>query len=114
MVPISPIASISVIEKLSGQIIPSASISLPWPANISAASATNAEVLSTLKRTADIIWKRNWKDYWLSDAGQEELLQKIDERSKKPSGNGLSPLDYTKATKNAMLNLAGAAGDQGE
>ena len=79
------------------------------PDIIEAAQATNSQILSTLRRAAEIMRKRRWTDYWMSEAGQQELLQKIDLRNRKPSDNGLSPLDYSPETKKAMLSSAGVA-----
>ena len=50
----------------------------------------------------------------MSDAGQEELVRMLEERSKKPSGSSLYPLDYSEATKNNLLCSAGAAGGEHE
>ena len=83
------------------------------PNILDAAQATNAQVLATLRHAAEIIRKKKWTDYWMSEAGQQELLQKIDKRNQRPSDNGLSPLDYSEGTKKAMLSSAGVAGHDG-
>ena len=79
------------------------------PDILDAAQATNSQIISTLRHAAEIIRKKKWTDYWMSEVGQQELLQKIDTRNQKPSDNGLSPLDYSEDTKKAMLSSAGAA-----
>ena len=78
------------------------------PDIMEAAQATNSRILSTLRHAAEIIRKRKWADYWMSEAGQQELLQKIDSRNQQPSDNGLSVFDYSAETKKAMLSSAGA------
>ena len=52
------------------------------PNILDAAAATNAQVLGTLRHAAEIIRKKKWTDYWMSEAGQQELLQKIDKRNR--------------------------------
>ena len=84
------------------------------PSIIDTVKATNSQVLDTRNKAAEIIRKKRWKEHWMSEAGQEELVQMLEERSKKPSGNSLSPLDFTEATKHAMLSSAGAVGNDDE
>ena len=53
--------------------------------------------------------KKDRADYYLSDAGQQELLMKAEERAKRH----LCPLDYTDASK-ATLSATGPAGVRDE
>ena len=57
------------------------------PNIIDTSLATNTQVLNTLKKAAEIIRKIKWKEHWTSEAGQEELLQMLEERSQRPGGN---------------------------
>jgi hypothetical protein len=75
--------------------------------------SSNAEILASIRAAADAIAKKDKNDYWLTDAGQAELLRKIDERSKPPTAGGLSVFDYTQESK-AMLSAAGPAGHEEE
>ena len=68
-------------------------------------------ILQALRRAGDIIEKHQQNaDYWTSDAGQAELLRKIDERSRRPSPNSLNIFDYSQESK-AFLSSATAASD---
>ena len=80
-----------------------------------AENLTNSEVLANLVRASNIIANDTGTDYWTSDEGQAELLRMIQLESKPKSTTashpwgrtgtsttGLSPLDYTQASK-AML-----------
>jgi hypothetical protein len=75
--------------------------------------SSNAEILASIRAAADAIAKKDKNDYWLTDAGQAELLRKIDDRSKPPTAGGLSVFDYTQESK-AMLSAAGPVGHEEE
>ena len=68
---------------------------------------TNEEIIASLRQAAKIMAKKQMTEYWLSDDGQDELLRRIDERSRKP--DTLAVLDYNADTK-AMLSSAGTSG----
>jgi hypothetical protein len=55
---------------------------------------SSAEILTSLKKAANMMWMRDKTEYWLSDDGQSELLRRIDIRAKKPD-SGLSVFDYS-------------------
>jgi hypothetical protein len=72
-----------------------------------ACHCTNDELIASLRQAAKVMAKKQMTEYWLSDDGQDELLRKIDERSRKP--DTLAMLDYNADTK-AMLSSAGTSG----
>jgi hypothetical protein len=82
-------------------------------------SSTNFEILDALKRAGEAIDRQSKIDYWLTDAGQAELLRRYETTAKPPSSdraagslsNGLCVFDYTAESK-AMLSAASPAGDQ--
>ena len=90
------------------------------PGIIDTAKSNNAQVLDTLRRAEELLRKKRWADYWMTEDGQQELLKKAKERNKKPTNqNGyndrLCMFDYTEDTKRAMLSSAGtSSGDDGE
>jgi len=76
---------------------------------------SNGEILANLARASNLMMNSTGADYWISDDGQAELLRRIQlesgptsttaPRSWGRSGTsaaGLSPLDYTQASK-AMI-----------
>ena len=69
-------------------------------------------ILQALRRAGDILEKKQQSaDYWTSEAGQAELLRKIDERNRRPSPASpasLNIFDFTTESK-AFLNSASAA-----
>ena len=69
---------------------------------------SNAEILASLKKAANMMSMRDKAEYWLSDEGQSELLRRIDMRAKKPD-SGLSMFDYTSDTK--AISSAATASD---
>jgi hypothetical protein len=75
-------------------------------------ASSNVEILSCVRLAANTMAKKEKSDYWLTDAGQTELLRRIDKRSKPPSAGGLCVFDYTQESK-AMLSAAGPV-SQGE
>ena len=81
-----------------------------------AMSSTNADILSALKEVAAALDQRAKRNYWLTDAGQAELLRRYESTSKPPtdgtSGNGLCMFDYTPDSK-SMLSSASAAEHRG-
>ena len=72
-----------------------------------AGNCTNEEIIASLRQAAKVMSKKQMTEYWLSDDGQDELLRRIDERSRKP--DTLAVLDYNADTK-AMLSSAGTSG----
>ena len=78
-----------------------------------AKNSTNDELMEALKKAAEIITEKKRNEYWVSDDGQRELMEMIEERAKPPNQRGkvaaaLSELDYTAESK-AMLCSAGPA-----
>ena len=78
---------------------------------------TDAEILENLKRASVLMKNDTGTDYWTTDDGQAELLRRIQLEPKPPSTSdsaprsrgkcgtsaaGLSPLDYTQASKSIM------------
>ena len=78
----------------------------------STSRSTSAEILDALRRASQAINNETKRDYWMTDAGQAELLRKYESTAKPPSstgtGNGLCMFDYTQESK-AMLSSAGAS-----
>ena len=72
-----------------------------------AGNCTNEEIIASLRQAAKVMSKKQMTEYWLSDDGQDELVRRIEERSKKPET--LAMLDYNADTK-AMLSSAGTSG----
>ena len=80
---------------------------------------TNPEILAAIHKAANAMAAKKHSDYWLSDAGQAELLRMIDVRAAKHAPGhkepqypaSLCPLDYTQASK-AMLSPLGPAGQE--
>ena len=71
---------------------------------------SNEDIMKQLRQSARITKeKKDRADYYLSDAGQQELLMKAEERAKRH----LCPLDYTDASK-ATLSATGPAGVRDE
>ena len=68
-----------------------------------AGNCTNEEIIASLRQAAKVMSKKQMTEYWLSDDGQDELVRRIEERSKKPET--LAMLDYNADTK-AMLSSA--------
>ena len=62
----------------------------------------NSQICDTFQKQAKVFNKDNKTDFWLSDAGQTELLRRLDVDSNRHSSNGLSVFDYTAESK-AML-----------
>ena len=68
---------------------------------------TNAEVVKRLRDTEkQIREKKERLDYYLTEAGQKELLLKAEERSRQNPGRSLCIFDYSEASK-ATLSAAG-------
>ena len=69
---------------------------------------SNDDIVRNLRRAVQASKeKKDRADYYLSDAGQRELLLKAEERAKRH----LCPLDYTEASK-ATLSATGPAGGE--
>ena len=73
--------------------------------------SSNAAILASIQQAVDAIAKWEKNNYWLTDAGQAELLRKIDDRSRAPCAGGLCVFDYTQESK-AMLSSVGPGGQQ--
>ena len=71
-------------------------------------TCTNEEIIASLRRAAKAMSKKQMDEYWLSEDGQDELLRRIEERSKRPET--LAVLDYNADTK-AMLSSAASSGE---
>ena len=80
---------------------------------------SNGEILANLARASNLMMNSTGADYWISDDGQAELLRRIQLESKPTSTTaprswgrsgtsaaGLSPLDYSQASK-AMIEKGG-------
>ena len=55
---------------------------------------SNVEILTSLRKAANMMSMQDKTNHWMSDEGQSELLRRIDIRVKKPS-SVLIMLDYT-------------------
>ena len=96
-----------------------------------AGNFSNADVLYSLKKAADMMQAKTHCDFWLSDDGQAELLRRIQSESAPPRSEtarpswgrstsigaatpSLSPLDYTEASKAlfAKKSLSGLGGNE--
>ena len=92
-------------------------------------SSSNGMILDALRRAGEILKSNSRSDYWLSDAGQAELLrkledQRIDQEHRMQKDRNyprlLAPMDYTEATKAMMManskpalsSAGGAAGNE--
>ena len=80
-----------------------------------ASGLTNDQVLANLKAAATVMQRQSGIDFWISDAGQAELLRRIRSERKPPTATRpwgsststtaatLSVFDYTEASK-AMID----------
>ena len=98
------------------------------PGNLNDTKFTNAKILENLKRASTLMQLETGTDFWTSDESQSELLRRIQADSKHPptaprrwgssfcTGTpGLSPLDYTQASKDPIQKGSlGAVGSDEE
>ena len=77
--------------------------------------STNAEILDALKLAAKALEMEHRNKYWMTDAGQEELLRKYEAASKPSSAsqrcNAMFVVDYTAQSK-SMLSAATPSGGE--
>ena len=69
----------------------------------STSQMSNAEILVALKQAGQALADKSNLEYWLTDAGQMELLRKYKSNAKPPSSGspcpaGLYMFDYTEAS----------------
>jgi hypothetical protein len=72
----------------------------------------NSQIRDTLQKQAKVLNKNNRTDFWLSDAGQTELLRRLDVDSDRHSSNGLSLFDYTAESKAMLCSAAPSQGEE--
>ena len=79
--------------------------------------STNADILNALKLAAKALGMEHKNKYWMTDAGQEELLRKY-EATPKPSSsqgsNGLFVFDYTAQSKSMLSAATPSGGEEAE
>ena len=68
-----------------------------------AGSLTNKQVLECLGKAATILHNESGLNYWISDAGQTELLRRIQDESKPPTTS--SPWGRSTSTSAAILSV---------
>ena len=83
----------------------------------SASNSSNAEILVALKQAGQALASSSNLDYWLTDAGQTELLRKYESDAKPPSSGSPRPaglymfeVTYTETRASVLVAATGRAG----